>query len=552
VKTLYNAFLLTTSLVFGCYDFSISKSNGASGASGTDAEIVGTETVFGGDSNPIDSSGNGRGAAGTTSSIPEQTAGGPSITGQSQAGSAAEANASSSGAGDSPSEPCSSENALRCSNKGAGQREQCREGLWQLAETCKTGEICSSQSGEKQGSCQELAAVCQGSAGKPVCDGQGIMYQCDDDGAIQSQQKCLSARHCQVGLTNGTCPACIPGEFRCTGKQLEACKTDGSDFTTSKSCDTAALCKAEAGDCTASACVANKLVCEGDSLRKCNADQTALVDDQECDPGLCDNVAGECDICTPGEKKCEGDTVLTCDSKGQNYTRKSCSGGTAHCIGSGQCVACTQDSECPAPGTCKQRYCNTAKGTCEPQNAPNHESCSAGVCSSGNCLGCIDSSDCNSGGKTICDTGRRICVECINSSTCPYGTSCSNSKCVDNCGNKQLDSGETCDPTVNTTNSNPYNCDSKCKTQTLYTKTPSNGYCMNNTVAGALGYCAPRCETTSDCPKPTGKDRPECNKPTDSSGTNYPGYCVLMCSQQSDCPTSMSCSNSGSLNNCFI
>ena len=38
-------------------------------------------------------------------------------------------------------------------------------------------------------------------------------------------------------------------------------------------------------------------------------------------PGMCDNKAGECDICTPGKKTCEDDTVVTCNAQGQGYTR---------------------------------------------------------------------------------------------------------------------------------------------------------------------------------------------------------------------------------------
>jgi hypothetical protein len=437
--------------VSSCYDFAIDKTDGGTNSGTSDSGAISTEGVGNSGAlitNPGFVSSGMAGASGASDGRLGPAGFGSAGVGQQPAGagSAAFGSAGASGGSETLFESCAIENTIRCSNSGVGQRELCQGGTWQPAEACATGEVCSSQSGEKQGTCQKLEAICQGSAGRPVCDGQGVMYLCNADATIESQETCLSARHCNAGLANGKCPACIPGEFKCTGSQLETCTTDGSGFVSMETCDTAALCNKSVGQCTAAVCVPNKFVCENDTLRKCNSDQTALVDVKPCGRGLCDDVAGECDICVPGEKKCEADTVATCDPKGQSYLRQSCSGNTKRCVGTGQCVACTQDNDCPDPGTCKERYCNTAQGICAPRNQDDHASCSGGICSSGACVECISNSDCaNKSTAKTCNSARK-CVECTTGSDCAAhdcaDTSCSSGSCKSTAKRQQTASGD--------------------------------------------------------------------------------------------------------------
>lgn len=546
MKTKLIVCIYTILFVFACYDFSIKRGDG--GAVDQDAADASTEGVWGGEGEK-DGSKTWNDSAGGTNGIDNGQAG---VGGSGVAGGSA-GSAGDRGSYETPAESCSVEKALRCSSRGVGQREVCQGGKWKPAESCAYSEICSSKLSLPAGTCQKLDAVCQGNASQAVCDGQGVMYQCNAEGMIESQNACSSARHCQTGLPKRKCATCIPGEFRCTGAKLESCAADGSGFTAkSKQCDTVALCNDKVGECTTSACVPNKFVCDGDMLRTCNKDQTALEDVKPCESDLCDAVAGECDVCTPGEKTCDGDTVVTCNTQGQGYTRSACSGNTTQCTG-GKCVACTQNSECDDPGTCKQRYCNTAKGTCEPKDMYDHDTCDDGVCSGGVCVGCIDNSDCKKTGMRVCDTARGACVECVGTS-CPAGSSCNtNNKCVVNCGNGKVDPGETCDTAASSSppGSGPYRCDKACLNRTAAyvpckpgeTTSVSAPKCQG--YGGACGnwsYCQPLCNQDSDCPKPTGKEQPRCSV----GGTI--DTCTLYCSSNADCPSFLDC-NSGYCNN---
>src|SRR6185436_3125118 len=50
------------------------------------------------------------------------------------------------------------------------------------------------------------------------------------------------------------------------------------------------------------------------------------------------------------------------------------------CRGMTGCVACTTDGQCPDPGSCLVRYCNTTKGICQPTFAPAETTCGASKC----------------------------------------------------------------------------------------------------------------------------------------------------------------------------
>lgn len=475
-----------------------------------------------------------------------------SDTGQSELETA---NANDGGSSAVPPEPCSAEGELRCSRKTVDQRELCQEGTWQPGQACAAGEVCVFRSH----TCQKLAAICQGSTEQAVCDGQGVMYICGVEGAEDSQERCLSERHCQTGLAKRTCASCLPGEFRCVGARLEACTIDGSSYAQVEQCKAVPLCNSTLGACTTSACVAGKPVCKGDVLFKCNADQTALQEAERCGAGLCDNISGECDICTPGQKICDGDVVLTCDMLGRAFERRACSDTTPQCAGAGQCVACTQDSECSDPGACKRRYCNIAKGTCDPVDMGDGAPCDNGVCSGGSCVGCIDNNDCKGKvGKTFCDTANKNCVECVASTNCTTGT-CADNRCVGVCGNNRVESGEECDDgNKNNEDKCPTSCqwaecgdsfvragfeqcdpgdpiwasvcDANCRLTTY--GSCANG-CDPNQCKSDIDTCAPTCafDTTSKCPNVAPPWTPIC----------HGSLCYIECSALGVCPWRLFC-----------
>src|SRR5262249_8474418 len=113
------------------------------------------------------------------------------------------------------------------------------------------------------------------------------------------------------------------------------------------------------------------------------------------------------------------------------------------------------------------------------------------------------------GGPT-CSCDGKTCGEdgCGHScGTCAAGKSCVANACVSNCGNGELDPGETCDGNC------PTSCDdgNSCTSDTLSgTPATCDVACSHSPVtacANGDGCCAPGCTnvTDSDCNNPTSK-----------------------------------------------
>jgi hypothetical protein len=440
---------------------------GQSGAAGTaggggDARAAGT----GGVGTPLNAGG-GAGSAGRA--VAGIGAAGTAGSGGMTAGVGAETGGAGSGGTPSSPEPCTSEAALRCASRGAGQRERCESGVWVSAAACAQAEVCSSAAGA---ACKPASAICQGNAGKPVCDENAGLYLCAADGSLESQEMCMSPAHCQKGLAARRCATCIPDTHRCVGPALQVCATDGQSYQASTTCDTAALCNAEAGACTTATCTPNKFTCQGDVLKQCNADGTAFNTIKPCDKGLCDGVAGECDVCTPGQKSCETGTNVarTCAANGQSYETLSCSGQKPKCVGTGQCVECASDVPCPASTqTCKINACNLLFNTCSLSNDRSGAACTTtagapGACDgAGACVECLTEGDGRCGGGTPHCNSAHKCVACTSNSHCnPVSEKCALGVCKLKCGDGVIDEGEDCERGLQGWDSN--NCNfSTCK-----------------------------------------------------------------------------------------
>jgi hypothetical protein len=108
-----------------------------------------------------------------------------------------------------------------------------------------------------------------------------------------------------------------------------------------------------------------------------------------CGEGTCDARGGDCNKCEPGEKACDGDTVLTCNEAGQDYDASRCS-GDMRCVGMGQCVACSSDDDCTElTNGCSVGMCGS-DNRCVAEEAPARTPCRAsngrpGTCTNGTC-----------------------------------------------------------------------------------------------------------------------------------------------------------------------
>jgi hypothetical protein len=491
---------------------------------------------------------------------------------------------SDAGPADLPAEPasaaCDEEGAIRCTESGTALRQRCTDGAWVEHDVCQEGSVCDEAKG--RGACRELAALCVGNAGKPVCEREK-MHFCDEEAGISRTETCKSERHCTQGRTAGRCPECLPGEYRCVAEKLEVCADDGSAFRTSQTCASAALCNEAAGACTSAPCRSDAAMCVGDELRTCKADESGFNPGTQCMPGLCDAVGKQCDNCQPG-KSCAGNSVLSCSADGQMLTMQACAAPRPVCAGEGLCVECTAASPCAQPAdACKSASCDVARGMCSVINRPSGSTCPGGRCNEGGrCVGCLTASDCprsqqecveatcGAGGTcgtaqkragTSCRTGvcdgagecvectsdaacttgmlRRCaanrCVQCTSAAHCGPSETCSRNVCVAKCGNGTIDDGEECEQGV--AGWTTQTCNSTTCRRTAYLACTTNAQCQFNEEC-QQGVC------TTSCWGSTSEDsQGMCKTIPTHTKSCYLDICFVRCSNTGGCPSGLFCQN---------
>jgi hypothetical protein len=247
-----------------------------------------------------------------------------------------------------------------------------------------------------------VVPACVSHAGQYVCDGSNL-YHCGDMGSSTSSDMCQTSATCLAGIASGKCGICEPNDYKCNDATPQSCNSMG-EWEMLKPCASAELCTQgiPKHSCDPSKCGAGAFDCTAGVLRQCKADFTDWDQGSPCDMDLCDAKAGKCNECKPGSAALCGDpkTVTTCGDDGKKTT-KPCTGATPDCL-MGKCVACTSDSQCKAPNDCQTATCDMGSGTCKTTLNPAHSSCKLGgrndaVCDYlGNCLACVDDSDCHS------------------------------------------------------------------------------------------------------------------------------------------------------------
>ena len=473
---------------------------------------------------------------------------GPSMPGE---GSAADASSDGSSAASGTEEACAAEGSTRCGLSTQGAREICMAGVWQPTTSCGASEACvTAQQGEA--SCAALEELCIGSQGKPVCDGQGTMLRCNEDGTVGSQEMCSSARLCQAGISLGQCPVCLADEeYRCVDSALEICASDAMSFVLHTQCDSAPLCNAAAGMCTSAACVPDTFSCDNNTLQVCKSDATGFDETQslQCGQGSCDAKGGDCNMCEPGQRMCMGDSVAVCDATGQSFEQMPC-GGTMRCVGAGNCVECATDDDCGSltrdcvVGVCSRNACTTqnaargtecragsrpgtcSSGTCECTRQCNKpcgadgcggmcpNQCGSLMCVNDECVECRTNSDCADLTSTDrctvgvcrggdCDTMEAGAISCtVADSTRARGV-CARGECVctRDCSTK-CGGPDGCNGQCPNTCASSENCgdDFKCRPKPThnYVPCPSQS-CVGETACSGLGYCSGYCTSDAGC-----------------------------------------------------
>lgn len=264
---------------------------------------------------------------------------------------------------------CAKEAAVRCAASTPGRRERCEAGAWIDADGCAADELCVADGDDAL--CVTLDKLCAGREGRSVCNDAGELLMCDDHGTSTLVEACADPRLCIAGMARGACASCVPGSYKCTGNQLQACSAEGSAFVLQQECASPALCVEDEGRCAPALCKPDEYRCEVDALKRCNRALNGFDVQRLCGPGLCDEANETCRACMPGQRKCSGDMRLECDASGQKFVAAACPAATPVCTAGGSCAECKVSGDC-ATHACQVSSCSS--GTCsyapEPKGVP--------------------------------------------------------------------------------------------------------------------------------------------------------------------------------------
>ncbi len=209
---------------------------------------------------------------------------------------------------------------------------------------------------------------------------------------------------------------------------------------------------ADAGADTATgACAPGEFRCVGDILQTCNPARTDYAVVATCKPGKCDVAERRCNNCAAGTTTCATDRAKrACSADGQTETDQACATQTPFCVDQGKCVQCRLAPDCPPPASaCVSAVCTS--NVCGVASVAAGTSCdTAKFCNGkGTCADCqTGATRCNPAApadvQTCSALGQwqttKTCTGACNAGACVAAT----------CGDGNVDAGEQCDDT-NTT-----------------------------------------------------------------------------------------------------
>ncbi|MBI5535744.1 MAG: SUMF1/EgtB/PvdO family nonheme iron enzyme [Deltaproteobacteria bacterium] len=312
-------------------------------------------------------------------------------------------------------QPCTKPSALACAGHAQKLVLFCDPSTnkWTALQSCSGQQLCDTQDGVTQGSCQDPVALCIGhQPADKVCDGKKLVV-CGPDLVTSTSTDCPNV--CAAGACSGSC---TPQEKDCQGQVPRTCDAQGAWQP-----ETACPYGCDQGACTGE-CVPASKQCNGKIPQLCD-DKGAWQDGTACGFAC---VAGDCSgSCAPGEKTCNALVPQQCDQTGTWQDGAACPFVCTAGACTGECHP--DDKQCAAGNT--PQLCD-ANGTWQSGAA-----CTA-VCSAGDCVGSCTPADkqcsgkipqtCNSGGAWIDGTA---CAHVCKSGDCigvcdPNAKQCSN------------------------------------------------------------------------------------------------------------------------------
>jgi hypothetical protein len=158
------------------------------------------------------------------------------------------------------------------------------------------------------------------------------------------------------------------------------------------------------------------------------------------------------------------------------------------CSEDGRCVACLEDTDCPAPAACQERRCDPESQTCRPRPLPEGSRCGTGLCDAqGQCAGCNSDDDCPDAPTCQvqrCDRASRTCepADAADGSDCTaaFGAgNCQAGRCVQCRADADCPAAGTCEQAF--CRSSDYTCQLR--------PAPSGAACSGDDVCDGAGRC---------------------------------------------------------------
>jgi len=220
--------------------------------------------------------------------------------------------------------------------------QRCNESLtgYDTLQTCVTPGLCDAS--QRFEGCRPPR--CQ--PGQHACNPEGFLQTCNaDQTGFDDTENCGSPGQCDANAGRCSDP-CEPGTVRCNAQSgdLEECRDLLSGWQTIADCLSLPLCDAANRRCNPPVCAAGARRCEtrgqNPVVAECAPGREAFNVLRTCAAGqICDAQNNECDVCTPNAVRCDGDTLVTCDSRGQTETRRTCAAGLCSAQ-QRRCLAC--------------------------------------------------------------------------------------------------------------------------------------------------------------------------------------------------------------------
>ena len=479
--------------------------------------------------------------------------------------------------------------------------QRCNESLtgYDAVQECVTAELCDAS--QRFNGCQ--APKCQ--PGQHACNGEFLQTCNDGQTAFENTENCGAAGQCDANAGRCADP-CLPGTVRCNNQSgdLEECLDPLVGWQTRADCLSLPLCDAANQRCNPPVCATGARRCEtrgqNPVVTQCAPGREAFNVIKTCNAGqICDAQNNECDVCTPNAVRCEGDTLVSCDSRGQAESRQACGAGLCsadqrRCLacgppGSARCtnqqlLVCTQNPQgefeasefCETNALCAQtlttcgsglngQACQCNDGACRPGqvrcNNGQVQRCNAGLtgfdtaatCNPANLCNQL-TADCNTcqGSQFSCNNNQlrqcaadgrsfsrqNIAVECINNNT--QALSCQNNGVVTANCTQGCTPGRGC----NQCSGNGATC------QNGQVQRCVNGFFQTENCPQGFGCTGGRCNTCNQGACANGTQFQTCDNGQLSAARNCPagqactggGNCAFNC-QQLNCNDNNVCTN---------